>query len=83
MQRLYPAAAGAGLRVPFGLAQKGESEAGRALFAPWERGPHGWVERLKSGKSFFCSEKMHGDFAGMRPAQGERKKGQITNRFSI
>ena len=37
MQLLYSAAAGVGLRVPFGPRGKGESEAGTTLFDPGER----------------------------------------------
>ena len=83
MQLLYSAAAGVGLRVPFGPGGECESEAGTALFDPGERGPHGRLERLKSGKSFFLQQKMYGNFAeGARlGVNAKRDKFQIDSLF--
>ena len=63
-----------GLRVPFGPGGECESEAGTALVDPGERGPHGRLQRLKSGKSNFLQQKIYGDFCCNAPAQRERKR---------
>ena len=63
-----------GLGSPLGLAGNANPKPVGVFFDLWERGPHGRMERLKSGKSIFFRKKSTAILAGMRPLSGNAKR---------